>query len=518
MNLEVNETSGDSMRSSGSDDVTDNYLVVLLIPGKSKARAICAIPFVLHSTPSVSRKSAWDCGAATFGKMLLYILSDAGNSRLRTLYQANAKKVDLKMTRFYLLKDVEHEIGGGIAVESKSSIRDTIELCGGLHKVICVEMVVPVLQDHHVSLCEMPDSADDGADGAPRLPPDSGVVLDETMTGTAGAKNIFGLLGAAAAAMSVLNSYPSKVTKATMTAKDRLFNSIVDYFHENKLAFRPDECDKIGSDMVSAITSVLWETDGHELRVFPSINRFSSVSSLPSTLAAIKNYVALQWVIESGSSRTEAIGFNFNTRWKQYNGGKPRCESRNLENAKAGLEKIVLSHWYTAKGLRCKINDKWDLLLRALKSAHTTITLEISKMKEKALAQAEYVKDVKTGARVVNASPTSTTYAIPIVSLSKGSVATKPWYSENKSLTQLWEAIDACLPFDIIDPVQVFDLAFTLSFSRSKKHTLFMSQIAVSGVPSKLLPETTNAGQSITMISLSYRGNPITASLLFQIF
>jgi hypothetical protein len=496
------EHSRESTLSSLSNELADMYSIVMCIAGKPRVRALCTVPYRLSPGVTVSRKASWDSGSATFEKLLLFVIGEQGNVRLREHYHMNAKKVDLKLTRYSLLKSIDHDAASGITVERRNRISDAIESVGGDHKVICFELMAPA------------PTVDDSLSYPHIAPPVDGSI-DTNIGGEVGSqettssvkkplKNAFSMLTGTSVAMASVTAYPPKIAKTTLNAKDRLHNSVIDYMVENRLAFREDECMKIGADVASAIVSVLWETDGHELRVFPSFVRGSTSSSLPSALAAIKNFAALQWVVEDGSSRTEATGFNFNTRWKLYNATRPRCETKNLEVANAALDRVVSSHWFNFKAARCHLNDSWDLLLRGLKTAKASICIEIDKLREKALTQAEYVKDIKTGARVVNASPSCTIYAIPLIA-KPTSVSTKPWYNESTSLKRLWAIIDSSKPFDIIDPVQVFDSSFSLSLTRHKKYSLYMTHIA-TGIPTSEFPHTIAEGGSINMISLSYKG------------
>ena len=154
-----------------------------------------------------------------------------------------------------------------------------------------------------------------------------------------------------------------------------------------------------------------------------------------------------------------------------------------------------------------EVNDKWDLLLGGLKSACITISLEIEKMRGKALAQAEYVKDVKTGARVVYGYPNCATYAVPIVVLTKAGVQSKAWNSTVKAFAKLWVAIDEASAFDVIDPIELIESDYVLSMTRAQKHTFYLTHVAKMGLPSTLLPKTVGDGCSIVLISLSYKGS-----------
>ena len=487
-----------SRGSTASASFADTYSVVMCIRGKPRVRAVCSIPFRLSLSSTVSQKHSWKSGCATFEKVLYYLLAGRhANSRLQENYLANVKNVDLKKTTFWLLKDIDQEIVTGVAVEGRSCVSEIIEIAGGSHKVICLEMKPP---DEYKA--DEAIGGDDDMDVVAGYNPDlagggDGYSPTTLVDPPKERANLNDVLNAASCAQAAVTSYPplkvkhSGDKKDTLNLKERLYNTVVAYFVENKLAFRADECAKIGVDIVNCITSLLWEVDGHELRVFPPLNRFSTVSTLPSGLASIKNYAALAWVIEDGSKKTEAHGFHFNTRWKLYNGAKPRCESKNLTTAKSAIERVTTSHWFTCKKKRSQVNDKWDLLLRALTSAETTLGVEIDKMKVKALVQSDYVKDIKDKVRVKNASPTCTVYEIPVVSSHvnpRGSSIKLQWTTECKTLL---DVLDTAGPFDVVDPMTVLDAEYILGLTRAKKHTLFMTHFAINGIPEKtcqLLP------------------------------
>jgi hypothetical protein len=57
---------------------------------------------------------------------------------------------------------------------------------------------------------------------------------------------------------------PTKIIKQTITSKDRLFNAVIDFLHEQELAWPgATEADGIGRKFVSCLVDCLWYIDGH---------------------------------------------------------------------------------------------------------------------------------------------------------------------------------------------------------------------------------------------------------------